>query len=548
MNSPEEATPNGQRLSERDPEWVSNLDLLAYLRCPYAWWHVDHGLVSIDEVMETSERNQTLSAEKLLGKVEALASPAPEVDLGEHFRGKMKMLGIPRLENPRLKIYGAPAGVDTNSGALAPIEVKPHKHVRRTDMLELAFQWLLLEPYRSRSARHRKGLLVLRRGGRPVPVEVELGDVYFDQVKALVEKIREARRNGVKARLCGCKLCSGPLRDRVGEQTRDGKDLTLLFEVGAGRAAAFEEVGIKDYEDMAHCNPERLSADLRAINTHISPVQLEQMQYHARAYIEGRAILFGSLPEIGDSFISLDLEYNSFRPHLWLIGLYFVRGDSFEFVPLWSDIRRIERNNMRRLGKILDKYPDLPVVTWAGTSADLPELKKTAARLELDDVLNGLEERHIDLFAYARKTLRLPIPELGLGEVAQFFGVAKTSHVSGGLEAQMLYESYRASRDSMERAELKYELLAYNRDDLEAVVETLRVLQGMQNENAPLLAKSITDAEAEAKAKAEAKAAARKKALAKELEAAARVQAAAQAKAKAEGPTYTQASLSDLEI
>lgn len=487
MSSPEEAmaeshgseVPEGEQdeLVTWEPDWVSDTDLIAYLRCPYAWWHMDRELVGSEEILSPLDRKQAASDHALLGKVEKLALPAAEKELAELFTEDIKLVGIPTLENRERQIFGAPDGVDTAGGALAPIAIRAHKHVRRGDKLELAFQWMLLEPYRTREPQERRGILVLRRNHAPVPIEIELSDSYFEQVEALLEKIRSARETGVKARLCGCNVCSGPLQDRVSQQTHDGKDLTLLFEVGRGRASAFESVGIHDYKDIYLCDPQKTSEALREMGTHISPVQLEQMQFHARSYEEGRAILFGPPPKVSDSFIAVDLEYNSFRPHLWLIGIYLVDGDRFEFVPLWADSRRAERRNMEYVGEVLHEDLDRPVLTWAGSSADLPELKKTAARLGLDDVLPRIDERHIDLFAYARKILRLPIPELGLGEVAEFFGVPKTSQVGGGLEAQMLYDSYRSSRNPLEKSGIKYELISYNRDDLEALVETLRVVQ-----------------------------------------------------------------------
>lgn len=547
MNSPEEAMADGHHPEvpgmEQDeqspwgPEWVSDTDLTAYLLCPYAWWHVDHDLVAPEEILSPVERKQVDSDNALAGKVEKLALPAPEKELPELFEEDIKLIGIPTLENEERKIFGAPDGVHTAGGALAPIAIRAHRHVRRSDKLELAFHWMLLEPYRTRKVDKRTGLLVLKRNRVPVPIEIELSDSYFEQVEALLEKIRSARQTGVKARLCGCNVCSGPLQDRVRQQTHDGKDLTLLFEVGRGRAAAFEAVGIRNYEDIDLCDPRKVSRDLRAKGTHISPVQLEQMQFHARSYEEGRAILFGQPPQIGDSFIAVDLEYNTFRPHLWLIGLYVVDGDSFEFIPLWADGRRAERRNMEYVGELLREDPARPVLTWAGSSADLPELKKTAARLELDHVMAGVDERHIDLFAYARKILRLPIPELGLGEVAEFFGVPKTSQVGGGLEAQMLYDAYRSSRNNLEKAGIKYELISYNRDDLEALVETLRVMQGLpvegnhSGEPEPPKPRARPKSQAKPKAKAKAKKPKAKKA------------SKPKAKPKTKQPVYVQVAM-----
>lgn len=258
-----------------------------------------------------------------------------------------------------------------------------------------------------------------------------------------------------------------------------GHDLTSIFEISRKRAAEFAAVGIVSYEDLLACDPATVSADLRARGrVHLSPLKLEQMKIHARCYQEGRAILFGAPPRLGDSFVALDLEYNTFRPHIWLIGLYMVDGDrSEEHVVLWADSANREAENLEILADMLEETGDMPILTWAGTSADLPELRKGAGRLGAGDIFAGLDERHVDLFEHARRILRLPIPQLVLGDVSEFFGVSKASQVGGGLEAQMLYDSYRSTLDHEQRSSIKRELISYNCDDLRSLVETLRTIQ-----------------------------------------------------------------------
>jgi predicted RecB family nuclease len=270
----------------------------------------------------------------------------------------------------------------------------------------------------------------------------------------------------------------------VGRAARAKRDLTLLFEMGRGRAAAFEEIGISKREDLDTCDVQSVAADLRAIGTKISPAQIEQMRFHAQSYREGRAILFGSPPAIGDSFFALDLEYDLFKPRVWLIGLYAVDGEEREHVALWADDEPEERSNLESLAALLDERRELPVVTWGGISADLPQLKGACNRLGLERLLDRLDERHVDVFVHARRTLRLPIPELALGEVAAFFGVTKNSSVCNGREAQALYARYLTRYSPRVRRIIKDELITYNRDDLDALVETVRAVQRLPVEGA----------------------------------------------------------------
>ncbi|MEX2107787.1 MAG: ribonuclease H-like domain-containing protein [Solirubrobacterales bacterium] len=252
--------------------------------------------------------------------------------------------------------------------------------------------------------------------------------------------------------------------------------------MGRSRAAAFKKIGIGSFEDLDTCNIGDVVADLRALGHHTSPTQLEQLRLHIQSYREGRAIMFGPPPPVGDSYVALDLEYDLFNPRLWLIGLYLVDGGRREQVALWAEDYSSERANLERMFELLDERADLPIVTWGGISADFPQLRSACKRLGVDGML-GIEDRHIDFFASIRKILRLPLPDFGLAEVAAFFGVAKRSSIGDGREAMMLFARYLSTYSASKRRELKDELIAYNLDDLEALVETQRAIQKLPIEN-----------------------------------------------------------------
>lgn len=469
----------------RSPQWVSKTDLTSFLRCPYAWWQIDQGLISAGEILGPLDERLIDEGNAFHQKVEALATPVPgDADLAGLLAGDVKLLGFPVLENEDLMIYGAPDGVDAESGALLPVEIKSHKDVRRSDELELAFYWLLLEPLRTRQVDQPRGWLVLRRDDEAEQVEVPIQPRRFEQVERILGEVRKARSKGVKPRICGCAACSGPLRKSINRQTRRGKDLTLLFDISRSRAASLEAAGVEDYEGLMSMEPRELSERLRESKTFVSTKQIEQMRWHARSYKEARPILFGPMPAIGDAFIALDLEYNTLgKPDLiWLIGLFLVRGDRREHVALWANRPDEEGDILKRLEALLDQNPELPVLTWSGVSADLPALRKACARSSREGLIEKIEDRHVDLFESARTSLRLPIPQLGLAEVATFLGIPKLSTVDGGFEAQLMFKSLEMSKDLARKKELEAELIAYNRDDLEALVETLSFIQTLQPE------------------------------------------------------------------
>jgi hypothetical protein len=63
------------------------------------------------------------------------------------------------------------------------------------------------------------------------------------------------------------------------------------------------------------------------------------------------------------------------------------------------------------------------------------KLVQAAASLGVPGIADALAARHIDLFRHAVDAVRLPIPELGLAELAAYFGVPKISAISSGLAA-----------------------------------------------------------------------------------------------------------------
>ena len=189
--------------------------------------------------------------------------------------------------------------------------------------------------------------------------------------------------------------------------------------------------------------------------------------------------MFGSPPPLPSSFIALDLEYIS-GANTWLIGAYVLDGKERRVVQLWADTATEERRNLRRLARLVEDHPSLPVLTWNGASADVPQLRRLGTSPKLSKVVESIVTNHIDLYQYAVRAVRLPVPSLSLPEVSSYFGVNKLSAVTGGFDAQMRYLAYCQAAGSS-RDSLRDELLEYNLDDLVglvAVAEGFRRLAG----------------------------------------------------------------------
>jgi predicted RecB family nuclease len=260
--------------------------------------------------------------------------------------------------------------------------------------------------------------------------------------------------------------------------------LEALHGVGRKRAALLAKAGIGGLEDLVRRDPEAILRDLRRMDLKVTPTALEAMRLHARSYLTGGPVIRGTFPALRPPYLVLDLEYTPYRL-IWLIGLLRVEERGVRHLWLWADDAGAERSNLERLADVLGRLDGIPVVTWAGRTADIPQLRSATQRAGLDGLLDRDLARHVDLYARCRRGLRLPMPALGLDQVSGYFGFEKTSPIANGLQALRLFERYENSDDDATRAKLRSALVTYNRDDLDAVVATAEALRDIAGVASP---------------------------------------------------------------
>jgi predicted RecB family nuclease len=456
-------------------EWVSKSDLVAYLRCPYAFWLLDTRQIQFWETLGSLGPQLIAEGQAFHQEVLRAAMPLPA---GTDFRSLLAkdviVLGLSDVfRNPSLKILGRPDGVRTAEGALFPIEIKSHRDVSRTDELELAFYWLLLEPDRRLNGLEPRGYVITRRNPDHPIQEVRLRPERFDEVFVMLEAIREARRRGVKPRICGCPYCHHALRTGLLQASLDAKDLTWVWGIGRRYAGELERLGLRSYEDLLSADPEQVAQQLRLRGFPVSRRMVDGWRQHARSYGEAQPVIFGEDRLDFRDMLVLDLEYDS---HIWLIGMCTIIGGHREYEFLWADSPAKERKNILALLDWFKKSAPVPIVTWSGLSADVAQLWKAIKRLRIRRSCDALDMRHLDLFGYLRSNVRLPIPWFGLKGVAEYFRIARQSPIVDGLEANMKYAAYRQAQ-GQEKKRLRQELLSYNRDDLDCLIEVVGRLQ-----------------------------------------------------------------------
>jgi len=465
---------------DKGRDWVSKTDLVTFLRCPYAFWLLDTGQVRFHDTVDILTARLIKEGKVFHEGVAREAIPLPpDTDFSRLVAADHHLIGFPRLlKNYDYRILGRPDGVRTANGALLPIEIKSHKEVTRLDELELAFYWLLFDPLRTTKDVDPAGYVIARVDGRPETIEVPLKPNRFDEVLKTLDSIRKARRDGVTPRICGCPICSaGEIRGEIVRMTLEGKDLSLIHGIGRYFAEALETLGIQSYEDLLTADARDVARRLRRKRiTNVSPGMVKKWAYHAMSFSRGVPIVFGKKRLNFEETVALDCEYDDFDFSIWLIGVCVVRGDRREYRFLWADTRRQERKILQQFASLLAEHPSLPVVTWAGTAADLAHLRNRAQSLKVRGVADVLPARHIDAYLFLTRNVRLPTYAFSLKEVAAHFGIRRRSKIQDGIEANHVYGQYLRARGAR-KARLKREVVRYNRDDLDSLIEAVGRLQ-----------------------------------------------------------------------
>jgi predicted RecB family nuclease len=468
----------------RDRRWVSKTDVTRYVRCPYTWCLLDRGELLFSDTIDESQQQLIADGQAFHATVESdlvNRRVAPDA-VGPAVKERGDQPGPPEfwaptaiLENPKQHLYGLPDAIDPAGGALWPIEFKSHKRPSKTDELELAFYWWLLEPWRTIRRAEPHGRLVLRQPDGSVDVvDIAIPSYRFDQLKDYLKAIRLGRVYGVRPRICNCRACRTLLRDTVLAATRRAHDLTLINGIARARADHLAAFGIQDWDDLLAADPEVIKTRLATRRDHVGITDVLQWRHHALSYRYDRPVSFGEPPKLGEKFIALDLEYEIIGRRIWLIGIGIVHGDDVEPRVIWAEEADDERQALLDLAELVARIPKTKIVTWAGITADMPALRAAALRHGLEAAIAPLFDRHFDLYDYADRTVRFPIPELRLKDIGSYLELDRASVVTDGFDAVQLYSRMRWEPDPVRKAAIRARLTDYCAEDVDGLVRIAR--------------------------------------------------------------------------
>lgn len=463
-------------------QWISKQDLVEYLRCEYRVY------LSLSKGIPISEMKETVLLRKLMEKgLEYESNVVQDIqpmevhtkESIEPLRKESLIIQVPQVfRNHDLGIQGIPDLIDTKKGEFLPIEIKNHKEVYYTDELELAFYWLLLNPIRSKRATPR-GYVVLNNDEI---VEVRITKNHLFEVEDLLDDIRDLIDRGARPCLTQeCKLCK--IEKECREEVIKSGGLTAIYNISYTRERQLNDIGIKNISDLMQIDEVDINTKFMSQFRNTPGInELFRMKCHASSIANRKPVLFGN-EDLLNNLISpplliLDLEYDP-EGIIWLVGLCIKENDRVRYMHYFAEnaSREEERKLLDSLVNIKNKYPNHLLVTYSGTSADLPQLEKSCKRHKIyPRIYNMIIENHIDLYQVLINNLRFPIASMGLSDMEEYLNIERKSNITSGLEALMLYDRYLRTKKENVKKELRNELCTYNKDD---VASTLSIIKNI---------------------------------------------------------------------
>ncbi|WP_433702577.1 ribonuclease H-like domain-containing protein [Prescottella equi] len=390
--------------------------------------------------------------------------------------------------NREMRFRGIPDGINMASGELQPLEIKFRTRYQPSDLFELAFYWLLLEPYRLVPQADPVGWLQLAdgAGSRTDPIRLDIPAGAFAAVREAAAQARSALADGVDQFWCNCTVCHQYPQSATARRTAP---VRVISGIGYRTGAALVAGGVDTVGQLAELSREDIRSALAPSRLRRpSDDTIDGWKEHARVFIANSPKLrSGQHDSLPDRYIAFDVEYQSHAPWVvWLLCAHAVGVESPHRITVFADETE-QAALIAEFAGFLAKYPDLPVVTWGGTSADLPALKRAVAHYPMPDsfdaaaFLETLESRHLDLHRWAKKALILPLTRRGVKDAAEYFGLAVDTDVANGLMANSVWSRYRETGD----AELKDRLIAYNQSDVTVLASVCAHLKAIHAGSVP---------------------------------------------------------------
>jgi predicted RecB family nuclease len=268
--------------------------------------------------------------------------------------------------------------------------------------------------------------------------------------------------------------------------------MCAIFGLDQATARALHDKGVKTIEGLlTGFDEERLAAFERPRGKRVAAVGEEGAK---RIIAQARAMRTESEIVLGAPTIPVHRNYAMFdlegippqldeleKVYLWGMQVFGENPGRFQ-AALAGFGGRGDREGWEEFlalaQRIFDGYGDLPFVHWA--SYEPAKLSMYAERVgDRGGVAARIQRNLLDLLTVTLSAVALPLPSYGLKSVEGFIGFRRTLDEYGGDWSMARYIEATETENESQRAAIMDEILAYNREDLEATWAVLRWLSSL---------------------------------------------------------------------
>ncbi len=386
------------------------------------------------------------------------------------------------------EIVGDPDFLIKTTDSYAIRDSKMSRRITEKDHPEIIYQlgiygWL----YESTFGKPPHALEVHSGTGEIVAVTYDRGIAALALLEALVA-VKQLESEPYSP--VGWSKCNGcGFYEKCWPRAESSGDVALVFGVDQGLAIALRDKGINTAQQLVSAFDEAHLADfqrphgknLRRVGK--SAASILRM---ADALVSKKESVLQT-PSIPDSpnYVMFDLEGlppqldELDKVYLWGTQVFGNNPESFQaatagFGP--DGDREGWASFLSNAGSVFTRHGDVPFVHWHHY-----ERVKLDGYVERYGDPNGIAERIkknlLDLLPITRDSIALPLPSYSLKVVEKYVGFKRTLREYGGDWAMAKYIEATETRDQKVRDDVMQEILAYNREDLEATWAVLQWLK-----------------------------------------------------------------------
>lgn len=198
-------------------DFITKSDLMNFIECPFAYKKAKEDSLQYFQLFISPFRLKLMEKgmEFENGIKASFSWEKTDFNLNKesHVKEDAVVSGL-SVTNEKLGISGEPDLVMTANGELVPIEIKSHKDENATDPIEIAFYWLLLEPYRLKG-KIPKGYYILRKdyeekATSDITKLFSPSSVNSEHISIVKEKLVEIRnfKEYQPVRISACRDCA----------------------------------------------------------------------------------------------------------------------------------------------------------------------------------------------------------------------------------------------------------------------------------------------------------------------------------------------------